>query len=366
MSQLSLTSKSSTPSFTNKQSDISSTSLGEEKDPAAKSQRYENTLRSAGIWMGLPELPTTKTCCQTMLDVEQPIPKDSLFGDDLFETTCENIRNRNKARVIQDVARLIVPSAETLTTYGATHLKHLIENVNEGWIKSIPLVNGPRPQPDFSVGLRRTAFTSDQLKKLKLFVGDWKTASRVMATDKMYFPFLTSDNEALNIADRLNAHSASVAANAMVEIYRAVSRQDELHQKILTFSVSHDHSAVGIYGHYVLINGKDTSFHRHRIRNFDITNQNGEDRWTSYKFIRNVYNIFAPIHLERICAAVNDFPDPEVFLVEPLSQQSNADFFEEDDSQSIPSHSQGSPPRVPSSPTTEPVFKKPKGKISRE
>ena len=45
------------------------------------------------------------------------MPKDSLFRDDLFEKTCRKI----EARVIQDIARLIVPSAETLATYGATH-----------------------------------------------------------------------------------------------------------------------------------------------------------------------------------------------------------------------------------------------------
>jgi len=54
-----------------------------------------------------------------------------------------------------------------------------------------------------------------------------------VATDEMYFLFLTSEvkcgNEALNIADRQNAHSASVAVNAVVELYRAVSLQDELH-----------------------------------------------------------------------------------------------------------------------------------------
>ena len=372
MSQPSLTRKRSTPSFTNKQSDTSGVSFREGKNPAVKSQRYEDTLESAGIQMGKPELPTTNTCkelCQTLLDVEQPIPKDSLFRDDLFETTCENIRNRNKARVIQDVARLIVPSAETLTTYGAIHLKHLIENVNECWIKSIPLINGPRPRPDFSVGFRRTAFTSDQLKKLKPFVGDWQTASRLMATDKMYFPFLTCEvkcgNKALNIADRQNAHSASVAVNAVVELYRAVSRQDELHREILAFSVSHDNEAVRIYGHYALTNGRETSFYRHLIRKFDFTDQEGKERWTTYKFTRNIYDTFVPIHLERICAVVDQLPDPDIFLVESLSQQSNAECVEQDDSQSTPSYSQESVLRLPSSQTTEPVFKKPKGNVIR-
>lgn len=156
----------------------------------------------------------------------------------------------------------------------------------------------------------------------------------------MYFPFLTSEvkcgNAAPDVADRQNAHSVSVAVNAVVELYRAVSRQAELHRKILAFSVSHDHEAVRIYGHYALINGKDTAFHRHLIRKFDITDQDGKDKWTAYEFTRNVYDTFVPIHLERISSAIDQLPDPEVFLVKPLSQLSNVEPAEQDDSSTTP------------------------------
>lgn len=182
----------------------------------------------------------------------------------------------------------------------------------------------------------------------------------------MFFPFLTLEvkcgNEALNIADRQNAHGAAVAANAVVELYRLVSRQDELHQKILTFSVSHDHQAVRIYGHYVLINGKDTSFYRHLIRHFSIIDQDGNDKWTAYKFTLSVYHDFRGIHLERITSAADQLPDPEVFVVQPLLQQSNLHPFEQDDSQVTTSYSQQTESGPPSSQTNEPVFKKPKGK----
>ena len=102
--------------------------------------------------------------------------------------------------------------------------------------------------------------------------------------------------------------------------------------------------------------GGRRSFYRHPIKKFDFTSEDGKERWTAYKFTRNVYDIFLPIHLERICAAVDRLPDPEVFLVEPLSQRSNAESFERDDSQSTASSSQ----------ETEPIFKKLKGKDTRE
>ncbi|KAL8919514.1 MAG: hypothetical protein Q9172_004943, partial [Xanthocarpia lactea] len=104
---------------------------------------------------------------------------------------------------------------------GATHLfKRLIKIVDQSWIKSIPLIKVPRPQPDFAAVLRSSTFTSEQRQKLYPSIGDWQTTSRLVVTDEVYFPFLTSEvkcgNEALNIADRQNAHSAAVAANAVV------------------------------------------------------------------------------------------------------------------------------------------------------
>lgn len=365
---LSLTRKRSSPSLSRHESDISGVSLREGKNPVVRSRRYQQILESVGIYMGQPELhlraaQTDKALCQELLKKEQPVPKDSLFNDDLFESTCEDIANRNEARVIQDIGRLIVPAPEELFRRGAKNFKHLIETVDESWIKSIPLVKGPRPQPDFAVGLKSSAFTPDQLEKLRPSIGDWQTTSRLVVTDEMYFPFLTAEvkcgNEALNIADRQNSHSAAVAANAVVELYRLVSRQDELHQQILAFSVSHDHRAVRIYGHYVLIDGKDTSFYRHLIQDFSIVNQDGKDKWTAYKFVRNVYDKFYPIHHERICSVVDQLPNPEDFAVESSSQQSNLEPFEQNSSQPSTSYPKQKESDLQSSQTSEPVFKKP-------
>jgi hypothetical protein len=226
--------KRSTPSASLKESGTSGISFREGKNPATRSPRYVETLASAGIFMKRPEIQlriedTCKALCQKLLDDEQLIPKDSLFEDERFHTTCESIQDRNEARVIQDIARLIVPSAETLANRGVRQLERLIENVNERWIRSIPLVDGPLPQPDYSVGLRSIAFPPEQLKKLQSLTGNWKTSSRLMATDSMYFPLLTCEvkcgNEALNIADRQNVHIVSVAAKGMIELYQAVNRE---------------------------------------------------------------------------------------------------------------------------------------------
>lgn len=112
-----------------------------------------------------------------------------------------------------------------------------------------------------------------------------------------------------------------MAVNAILQLYReegessqeprTVSRAEEFHQKILVFSISHDHTSVKIYGHYALIKGDKTTFHRHLIRSFDLADVDGNHRWTAYNFVRKTYDHFAPIHLKRIRSAVAQLPVPK-------------------------------------------------------
>ena len=239
------------------------------------------------------------------------------------------MRTRNETRVIRDISLLIIPSAEILATYGANSLDCLIESVNEGWNNSIPLTK-TRPQPDYAVGFRREAFTEDQLKKIGPFVGGLYEVSYFMATYYMYFPFLTGEVKcgaaALDIADRQNAHSMTLAVRAIVELFRYVGREKELDREILAFSVSHDHRAVRIYGHYAIIEGKGQKYYYHPIHEFSFTALNGKEKWTAYKFTKNIYEIWMPKHFERICSAVDAFPSDVSF---ELSQQSELNFPEQ-------------------------------------
>ena len=265
---------------------------------------------------------TNKTVCQTLLEAEQIVPEDSLFRDDLFDKTCRMIKARNEAKVIQDIARLIVPSAESLAVHGAKHLEPLIESVNEGWNNSIALID-PRPQPDYAVGFQRTAFTKDQLKKIQLLIGGLLKPSFYMGTRYMYFPFLTCEAKcgdgALNVADRQNAHSMTLAVRGIVQLFRLLKREKELHRQILAFSISHDHTSVRIYGHYLLVDGDKTTFYRHPIHKFDFTAMEGKEKWTAYKFTKNVYDIWMPDHFKRICLVIDTLPPDINFEV---SQQS--------------------------------------------
>jgi hypothetical protein len=88
--------------------------LREAKSAPYQSPQYKILLETKGSFMRKSELgiaDTSKTVCRTLLEAEQMVPEDSLFQDDLFDETCEMIQDRNEAKVIQDIARLIVPSA---------------------------------------------------------------------------------------------------------------------------------------------------------------------------------------------------------------------------------------------------------------
>ncbi|KAK5263399.1 hypothetical protein LTR96_011189 [Exophiala xenobiotica] len=301
----------------------------EEKSAPYQDPRYRVLLEAMGSYMDESELDITnegKVLCRDLLTKEQSIPKHSVFSDDVFKKACRKFQDRNEARVIQDIARLIVPSAETLATFGAQHLDKLTESVNEGWNNSIP-VTKTRPQPDYSVGFKRSAFADDQLQKLQPFVGDLTDNSFFMGTWYMYFPFFSSEVKcgaaALDVADRQNAHSMTLAVRGVVELFRLVKREQELHREILAFSVSHDYRSVRIYGHYPVIEGKKTTFYRHPIRDFSFTELDGKEKWTAYKFTKSVYDTWMPAHFKRLCSVIDAIP-PDIHF--ELSEESELQF----------------------------------------
>ncbi|KAK2599075.1 hypothetical protein QQS21_005481 [Conoideocrella luteorostrata] len=314
--------KKSAPSLGRKRSSSATSSTPsdqrprEEKSAPYRDPCYETLLGTKGSFMGTSRLGITsasKALSATLLQTQQAIPMDSLFHDDRFEATCQKIQNKNEARVIQDISRLLVPSAESLATRGAEHFDVLVESVNEGWNNSVP-VTSTRPQPDYSVGFAREAFSQDQLARLSPFIGDFISGdqSYFMATYYMYFPFLTCEVKcgaaALDVADRQNAHSMTLAVRAVTELFSAAKREDEVNRQILAFSISHNYSLVRIYGHYPVIDGKDTKYYRHLICTFDLRDLGGKEKWTTYRFTKNVYDLWMPSHFARICSAIDQLP----------------------------------------------------------
>lgn len=215
MNHLLARSKSASSLYRGQSQPISATpsdqKLREEKSAPYTSPIYGTLLANEGSYMVESELnisDASQKLCQILLDTEQTIPKDSLFRNDLFDETCQSLEGKNEARVVRDISPLICQSTEILAIYTSVKPKYLIDSVNEGWNNSIPVTN-PRPQPDSSVGFRKSAFTNDQLKKLEPFVGGVNADSFLKATYYMYFPFLTCEVKcgavALDIVNRQNA-----------------------------------------------------------------------------------------------------------------------------------------------------------------
>ena len=136
----------------------------EAKSAPYKDARYETHLATREAFMTKPPMKIDDKCkdlCRRLLYSEQPTPNDSLFDNDRFEIICSMIQNENEVRIIRLLhGSLSLPLKCCIYIYGATNLDILIEKVNSSWLKHIPLTN-IRPQPDYSVGFRASAFTKD-------------------------------------------------------------------------------------------------------------------------------------------------------------------------------------------------------------
>ncbi|KAK0263597.1 hypothetical protein LTR35_017526 [Friedmanniomyces endolithicus] len=130
---------------------------------------------------------------------------------------------------------------------------------------------------------------------------------------------------ALDIADRQNAHSMTLAVQGVVELFGLAKREKEVDREILAFSMSHDHSTLRIYGHYPVIEGNNTAFYRHPIRKFDFTEQEGKEKWTAYRFMKNVYDVWMPTHFARICSVIDELSPDIAFQVSERSDSRVSD-----------------------------------------
>ncbi|PQE25020.1 reverse transcriptase protein [Rutstroemia sp. NJR-2017a WRK4] len=99
-----------------------------------------------------------------------------------------------------------------------------------------------------------------------------------------------------------------LVVRGIVELFRLVKREKELHREILAFSISYNHCTVRIYSHYPIIDGKKTIFYRYPIREFSFTELDGKEKWIVYKFTKNVYDIWMLTYLKRICSVIDDLP----------------------------------------------------------
>jgi hypothetical protein len=265
----------------------------------------------------------SKKLLDRLLYTKQSPPKDTLFRDDVFDKHRQKLKGKNESRLLQDLSPLLVPSAEAFASFGAKHLNGVIESVNEGWNNCYPITK-TRPQPDGAFGYERSAFSDNQLDKLRPTLGDPSFFSYFKATYYMLFPFLIKEVKTgimgLDTADNQNLHSATIAVRAVVELFKLVGREKELHQEIVALTISHDDQSIRLYAHYPIIDGDKVTIWRHTADQYYL---NPKTKWNTWTFTKNVFDIFSTMNLKRIRSIIDDIPPgPTHISQEPESQTS--------------------------------------------
>ncbi|KAL9103963.1 MAG: hypothetical protein Q9163_001025 [Psora crenata] len=155
-----------------------------------------------------------KQLCTTLADAQYEPPKDSLFEGDLFWKILDRVRSKNEPRVVRDISPLLIPSAELLSMRGLLEIEYLIEEIQADWTKCVPLV-GPLPKPDLTVGFQSSAFTDDEMERLRYHS---TPAKPTLFTGELYFPFLTCEIKWVRISLPFTGtlFVASISATAMV------------------------------------------------------------------------------------------------------------------------------------------------------
>lgn len=256
----------------------------------------------------------SKKMSLNLQQITRQIIEPTIFSTKIIRKVLNFYRNRNEAIVNRDVTPLIIPSVTSLYFGGDSSLEHVIDEVNATWYDQCVL-EGPRPRPDLAIGLFSSAFTEEEIDKLKRYtsVDNW-----TQVTMHMFFPFLMCEvkcgREGLDIADRQNMHSCSVALRALLRIeqeadkYRQEKKMNSLDRQALVFSISHDQEDARLYGHYAIVQEGKWAYYRYRIRKFDLTDNNS--LLVIHNFVRNILKSYLPRHIRRLKDALAAFPDP--------------------------------------------------------
>uniref|UniRef100_A0A093UXU9 Carboxyl-terminal PDZ ligand of neuronal nitric oxide synthase protein n=1 Tax=Talaromyces marneffei PM1 TaxID=1077442 RepID=A0A093UXU9_TALMA len=308
-----------------------STSSRDAKSSAYKDVNYVPILEQKGCFMrpsSAGPIVEDAMLCEQLFSQPNDIPPGTLFEDEYMQDFRNALQGRSEALVTQWLHSLLMPSAEIRYIREREGLENAIDGYNDPWFKTEP-IHGPKPQPDHAWGLKWSTFSGSQRQKLGV-KPDAKSMYAVR--DDMYFPYFAAEikcgNQALDFADRQNMHSMCIALRAVVTLARVAGCLEEVNQRILGFSISHDSEDVRIYAYYPEINGDKIEYYRWPLKRFNIWSK--EERWTCFRFVENVNRRFLPIHINRL----ND-------LLDQIADVQDADY-ENDDEQEIDSQASGS------------------------
>ncbi|PYI09784.1 hypothetical protein BO78DRAFT_307399 [Aspergillus sclerotiicarbonarius CBS 121057] len=259
-------------------------------------------------------VPEDIELCKQLLQQRSPVPHNTLFESEYIQDFYDALQNRSEMRLLIDLHPLLMPTAENQCIRGRQSLQHVIDGYNDLWMKT-EAIYGSKPQPDHTRGLRWSMFDESQRQKLEV---QPNMKSVFTAREEIYFPYLTGEVkcglQALEIADRQNLHSMCVALRGLVHLSRMAGCVEAVHRRILGFSISHDLETVRIHGYYPEIDGDKTSYYRWSIGHANIWTE--AEKWTCYRFVHSLDEIFLPRHIQRVMDMLERIPEPRDFSLQ--------------------------------------------------
>lgn len=251
--------------------------------------------------------------CERLLHQPVDVPPGASFDDESIDRFRKLLRDQPKEWLLTEVHPFLVPPIEEQYVEEMSVLENTIDVYDQEWLNVDPIY-GPRPQPDRARGLKWSLFSDSQRQKLKFHPEE---TSPFTTREDMLFPYLTTQtecgNRALTIAEQKNMHCMCIAMRAMYSVARTANCMENVHRRILGFSISYDSGRVKISGYYPEIEDGEVAFYQWPVASLDYWKKH--DRWVSYRFVKNLDREFLPIHtkrvmdlLARIWAVPKDFP----------------------------------------------------------
>ncbi|KAL2848152.1 hypothetical protein BJY01DRAFT_246478 [Aspergillus pseudoustus] len=125
-------------------------------------------------------------------------------------------------------------------------------------------------------------FTPKQLERLELFIRHPDEISHFRRMAGMFFPFMVSEvkseNMPFSLADRAILNPIGVCRRGIVNLFKIVSREAELHQQFLGFLIVHNILNVNIYAHYLIITERQVTFHHRLIQHIFLSEIIGDEK----------------------------------------------------------------------------------------
>lgn len=255
---------------------------------------------------------TTRGILETLEVESHNSPAERRYEADVLQKIMGRLAIKNEVSVITELHDVVCPSAERLAAIYYTDkrlhptYKRFGELRDEGWTKAPQLITGcPDPKPDYCVGFNDMAFSDEELDILAAAPG---IMSSFTASDNIYFPFLTceakSPREAIAYAENQNAYAMLVAISSTIDLFRAAKMERSAHRKVLGFSISYNDKTAVVDAYYPVIAGARLAIYRTR-RFIMAISPGASDMWRSWRFVRNIYEVWAPKHLKGLKMAIN-------------------------------------------------------------